>query len=257
MAHGGTASPEVPVLTATDLVLATDGPYAMPEGMYYGQSGTNIAMPTHLVIETEFRFISGTTDSRAPGRSSVLIHFITAPYVAGLLGVERDTVFLSHDFNDRGRSVTVDTDDSFHLYRIEVLDTRSAGGEIRVYQDGVLILTDALLGTGGNAAPYGTPQIWFGDGTDWAYGESRWRSFRHNAARSASRPVMSIRSAPDEVCWSSCPGVLYTVHCSSQLSTPTWMPLFTNVVGSGDITCVADPLPRREAQRFYRVEVQR
>jgi hypothetical protein len=98
-----------------------------------------------------------------------------------LLGISRDVVSLSHGSGIDGPSATVDTDDSFHTYRIEVDDTSTAGTPIRVYQDELLILTDTLLGSGSNVTP--EPRIWFGDGTTWAYGASRWRSFRHNAAK--------------------------------------------------------------------------
>ena len=255
-----------PVLTNGELVLrtytkntnSTDG---MADYQYYGQAAPNVVMPAQLVIEADVQLESGSTTFS--GRPPAYIVWVGAAGVLGMLGMEEGSIFLGRNHTQHWDTVSVPSGDGFHHYRIEVDSPTMAHlstSQVRVYRDfqPVPILQAFNGGDGANAAfTYIGAEIYFGDGTDWAFGVSRWRSFRHNAASSPSRPVMFIRAAPDEVCWSSCPGALYSIHYCSQLSPPNWLPLFANVVGSGDITCVTDPLPRREAQRFYRVEVQR
>ena len=129
------------------------------------------------------------------------------------------------------------------------------GSPIRVYQDGALRLTGAISGNG-PAANWGpTPEIWFGDGTDWAYGVSRWRSFQHNAAVVPSRPVLFIHSVPDEVRWTSHTDVLYNLQLSTNLTAGAWINLATNVVGNGTTNSVTDTLRHATPQGYYRVQM--
>jgi hypothetical protein len=168
------ATPEQPILTATDLLLNTD---ESSEYMFYHTIGTNLDMPSQLVIEVELRYVSSEPSPAGPG---VAIGFLTAPHVYGVLGIKQDSIYLrSSDFGEDGPSVAVDTDDSFHLYRIEVDAPTTLGSEIRVFQDGSLALTGAMI----QRIDDDPPEVWFGDGSSRGYGTSRWRSFRHNAAR--------------------------------------------------------------------------
>lgn len=66
-----------------------------------------------------------------------------------------------------------------------------------------------------------------------------------------SCPPASIRVSEIEVCWPSRSNRLYQVDYRSEFTTNMWLPLFTNVVGSGQTICVADRIAY--PQRFYRV----
>ena len=242
------ADPETPVLTNSTLLISTDERH---EWMWYSCSGTNLDIPTNLVIEAQLRYVSGA--SVASGRSEPNIGFVVAPNVGGILFIDRDNIFLGHDVYDSGTNAAVDTDDAFHTYRIEV-DTSTPSGMITVSYDGVPVLTDHLLTSGNNVTP--TPMIHFGDGTTWAYGQSLWKSFCHNAAREIIRPpVVTIRVSQVEICWNSYSNQMYKVQYRSDLTSNTWVNLFTNVAGTGTENCVLDAVVRGQAQRYYRVEV--
>ena len=68
-----------------------------------------------------------------------------------------------------------------------------------------------------------------------------------------SCPAASIRVSGSEieVCWPSRSNQLYQVDYRSDLTTAMWLPLFTNVAGSGQTICVADRIVY--PQRFYRI----
>ncbi len=241
--------------TLTRNINAGDG---MADYQIYDQAAPNIVVPTQLVIEAEVQLESGV--STFSGRPPACIAWTTAPGVSGILGIEVGRIYLGRNQVDHWGSTNVPTDDAFHHYRIEVerpTVTNVGPDQVRVYRDfdPVPILRAPMGGDGANTLGT-TVEIFWGDGTDWAYGVSKWRSFRHNAARTNSRPVMFIRTVPEEICWSSYTGVLYQVHYCSELNSANWLPLLTNVVGTADTTCVTDPDPRHELKRFYRVEVQ-
>jgi len=90
------------------------------------------------------------------------------------LFVGQDEIFLLADATTRGAAASVDTDDAFHTYRIEM----DATGAIQVYYDGVPTLA-------GQAFPSAAPaEINFGDVTDdpAVTGSAEWRFVQHNAA---------------------------------------------------------------------------
>jgi hypothetical protein len=69
----------------------------------------------------------------------------------------------------------------------------------------------------------------------------------------AQCPLSSIRVSEVEICWTSESNALYRVDYRSDFTTNMWLPLFTNIVGSGDTMCIADKVPHGQPQRFYRV----
>lgn len=75
--------------------------------------------------------------------------------------------------------------------------------------------------------------------------------------REASPPQAKIRASEVEICWGSISNTLYKVQYRSDLTTNTWVNLFTNVLAVGEETCVFDVIPRGQPQRFYRVEAAR
>jgi hypothetical protein len=244
--NDNTIAPVQPVLTGTDLLIQTP---AQADYTLYDYS--NLTMPTQLVIEAEIQCLSGY--SAKAGRPYVTVYFTTGSGIGGLLGLEQGAIYLTLNMTTRGWTAAVNTDDTNHLYRIEVDTPSVVGSPIRVYQDGTLVMTGAIAAGG----DWGTvPEIWFGEGTDSAYGSSRWRSFRHNAATAPSKPVMFIRSAPDEIAWTSHSNVLYNVQQCADLTGLQWANVFTNILGNGGTNRVSDAGLRTNGHGFYRLETE-
>jgi hypothetical protein len=63
----------------------------------------------------------------------------------------------------------------------------------------------------------------------------------------------SIRASQVEICWASQSNILYQVYYRTPITSNTWVPLFTNLVGSGQEMCVYDEIVRGAPPRFYRV----
>lgn len=74
-----------------------------------------------------------------------------------------------------------------------------------------------------------------------------------NVSLTRSCPPASIRVSEVEVCWPSVSNAVYHVDYRSDLTTNTWVPLFTNIVAISQETCVADRVVRGTPHRFYRV----
>jgi hypothetical protein len=86
-----------------------------------------------------------------------------------------DDVFLLSSCTVRGATAPVDTNDSFHTYRIEV-----TAGAITVYQDAVQILTGNTFDSvscNGNE-----DRVIFGPFSSRSHGVSEWQTFEHNAS---------------------------------------------------------------------------
>lgn len=66
-------------------------------------------------------------------------------------------------------------------------------------------------------------------------------------------PTAMIRVSEVEICWLSASNAIYQIDFRSDLTTNTWVPLFTNIQGSGEEMCVYDEIGRGVPQRFYRV----
>ena len=238
-----------PVLSSTDLLLQT--PNVQPEPfMGYIQSATNLAIPTtNLVISFEMKLESGA--STAAGRAPVHVAFVTATNVEGVLGIDHGVVFLSFNINSRQASASVATDDTFHFYTIVVDNPSLVGSPVRVYYDGSQILSGSLLGPGDNSGSQ--PEIWFGHGTAYAYGSSRWKSFSHNAeAHVTNNPTTSIATAV-EIYWQTASNQNYQVQWTPALNgSNIWTNLGTNVIGDGSQKSVFDST-RNQPQKFYRI----
>jgi hypothetical protein len=66
-------------------------------------------------------------------------------------------------------------------------------------------------------------------------------------------PSVSIRLSEVEICWQSISNRIYGVEYRSDLTTNTWVALYTNIVGNAGTTCVYDKIISGTPQRFYRV----
>ena len=86
---------------------------------------------------------------------------------------------------------------------------------------------------------------------DWAQGDEVSRL--DNVSLTETCPAASIRVSQVEICWPSESNAVYQVEYRSDLTTNTWVALFTNVIAAGEETCVTDAVARGTPQRFYRV----
>jgi hypothetical protein len=164
-----TADPEDPVLSGGTLTLSTSD---NAEIMDYVQSGAEVTMPDHLVIEARLRYVSGSTSTNA--RQPSLIYFTTSPLIGNALMIGQDEIYLLVSNSVKDTSAFVDTDGAYHDYRIEV-----TAGVISVYHDDIQVLTGSSYS---DASTNGTsPRVGFGLGSTLSQGVSEWQSFEHNA----------------------------------------------------------------------------
>jgi hypothetical protein len=187
------------------------------------------------------KFISGT--SSVPWRASAGIVFYTSHF----LWIGRNEIFLNDGSRQiKGPSASVDTDDAFHTYRIEV-EGVNADDAVKVFYDGGLTLTGALFVADEDEHPL----IGWGD-VDYfsTSGISEWQSFRHNAS---AVPRMEIYPAA-EICWPSETNRTYQVQWALSLGATSWTNLGESVPGTGGEICIFDST-RGSARRFYRIQL--
>ena len=240
---------EVPVLQDGALVISDSVPQ---QHLFYYLDSTNLLMPTNLVIEAEVRVLSNNDINPPDGkRTASYIQFTTSPGVGNMLFLDMDKIFISHAVYETGPGASVDTTANFHTYRIEV-DGIMEYSPLRVYQDGVLVITGSLY--------YGVPQdhsdpvLYFGDGTFHASGGAAWRSFRHNAAATPSSTfIQSPLSVGTNFTFSFCTvsNQSYTVQQNTNLATTDWT-FCTNFLGSGSPCQFLTPASSNR-QSFFRV----
>lgn len=173
-----TASPEDPVLGSQFLTLSTS---VDTENMRYIQSSPLLDTTDAFYIEATLRFVSGSTS--AATRAPVFIGFTTTANVGNALFINHDSLFFNANEFSNGPVVSVDTNDAFHTYRIDV----SATGALSLRYDGNLILTGQTYTSAGNHGAVG--RIFWGEGSILATGTSEWKSFQHNALVEDPSPV--------------------------------------------------------------------
>ncbi|MBX3058501.1 MAG: hypothetical protein KF770_18720 [Anaerolineae bacterium] len=165
------ATPEDPTLSGDKLVISTS---ANSEQIFYIQYDLAISYP--LMIEARVKRVSGSTSSTL--REPIAIGFTIKPDEGNALGntlyIGNDVVFLLAP-SGRGDVASVDTDDEFHNYRLEV----DATGAVQVYYDDVLELTGAAYS---NVGTHGlVERIYWGQFSILANGASEWELVKHNA----------------------------------------------------------------------------
>ncbi len=68
-------------------------------------------------------------------------------------------------------------------------------------------------------------------------------------------PLVAIRAAQVEVCWNSISNLTYQVQYRSDLTANVWTPLVDCVRSTGSTSCIVEPVPVGQPQRFYRAVV--
>jgi hypothetical protein len=163
------ATPELPVLSGGVLTLSTT-PDA--ERMIYSHSGSTVDMSGNFYIEARLKRVSGSTSS--PNRAPISIGFTTTGSFGNILFIGNDEVFFINSGDVKGPTASVQTDDAFHTYRIEV----SSIGGITLLRDNMAILSASTINNVGLNGS--VPIVFWGDGTLLAQGVSEWQSFEHN-----------------------------------------------------------------------------
>ncbi|MDZ4804869.1 MAG: FlgD immunoglobulin-like domain containing protein [Candidatus Eisenbacteria bacterium] len=187
---GDTATPEQPVLSGGVLTIATSD---NAEQLYYEQTGF-LDIPDTLKVLARLKVVS---ESHQAGntRRGVTVAFTVAPDKANFLAFGRDEISLLSGFSLQGPTASVDTDDQFHDYLIEVQNETT----VLVYQDDILVLTGAII-----SSPNfdNVPGFYWGDGTGNARGVSEWQTFRHNANTLRCGQDIEIVTQPEsqEIC---------------------------------------------------------
>lgn len=171
------------------------------EQLYFRQRGSQVDIPSLLVIEARVRYRSGT--QAASSRTGVALGFTTAPGVGNALFIGQDEIFLNGS-GSKGPEAAVDTTGTLHTYRIEV----RREGQIKVLQDGNVVLEGSTFDDAGANGP--VPRVVWGDITSLASSLSEWEFVRHNASAVKCRVPESVAltslfdashdDLPDEIC---------------------------------------------------------
>ena len=66
-------------------------------------------------------------------------------------------------------------------------------------------------------------------------------------------PDLSIRFSQVQVCWDSCPNIIYQVQYTTNLNSPSWLNLGSPLQGNGSRTCVTDDVIEGTPQHYYRL----
>jgi hypothetical protein len=168
------ASPENPTISGGALTISTS---VNSEHIFYSQTVPSIALPDPFVIEARLRFVSGSFS--LPERRPVMVVVATGANTGTSFMIGLDQIFLtvpSGIFDAPGPIATVDTNDAFHTYRIEVTGT----GAVQVFYDSVLTLTGSTYFNASNFGP--DDLILWGEGSSFTFGTSEWQFVRHNAS---------------------------------------------------------------------------
>jgi len=170
------AVPEVPDYNPVRLKLATS---ATGEIMMYTEQGPDF-YPTNegeVYIQFRMRYVSGSTNDSARRVASVLFQTSGGASAKGnILWIGQDEIFLWSADGVVGAHAVVDTDNSYHTYRIEWDQATHA---ITVYRDGAGVPTLTGLGF---TRPQWTSEarIVWGHQYFGAQGETRWQLFSHS-----------------------------------------------------------------------------
>lgn len=166
--------PPSPFINEDDkLVITTISSIPEQRSAYIQNSTSGIEILDPLIIEFSTKYVEGSKNKN--WRAPIGIFITTDPNIGNTFYIDQDEIFLLSGDATREGTAFVDTDDSFHAYRIEV----DGSGLIRVFYDDVLTLSGTVFNSASNNGP--VPRIAWGDGTLRESGISEWQYFRHNA----------------------------------------------------------------------------
>ncbi len=160
---------QVPYFLGDSLVLQTT---LNIQDLFFLTREPVISVPDPWIMEFRMKLESGATNViyAAP----VGIGFVATPFYGNFLWIDVDRIQLLSNIQIVAATAIVDTDSSFHTYRIEV----SQSGAIAVFYDGVLKLSGSTFTNGAYWEPYA--RVDWGDINADSRGVSKWLYFRHN-----------------------------------------------------------------------------
>jgi hypothetical protein len=179
--NGGTVSLAGGAMTLSTPTITTVG---TGKTIVFSQSGSQVSIPSTLVIKATVKVDSSATDPpNEPDRDAASIAFSTDAGGDGnvlYIGIDPSTglgrIYINSATGVRGAVATLDTK-AFHTYTIT-----ETGGAVDVYVDAgsTPTLTGSIYHSTTDFPP--TPSVSFADGGLYAYGQSDWKSFANNAA---------------------------------------------------------------------------
>jgi len=147
---------------------------AVSQVLYYQQNIVTPGAGEALSVEATVKVVSSSTSSAA--RTAIGITAIRGANVGMTLFLGNDEAFILAADNTRGAAVAVDTNDAPHTWRLEV----TGAGAVTVTYDGTAVLAGTALTSSGMYG--GAARVWWGDGTGYSAGQSRWASVATSAA---------------------------------------------------------------------------
>ena len=167
-----------PDLSGGVLTIQTSGGHSSRQ--FYQMTATYFSGGAPFWMEAEMKFVSGSQTAgwwRSGGHMSIRNNGKFA-----ILEIRNDLIYLRDGDNSRSVQAVVDTDEAFHVYKLEVMGN-ATNSLVNVYQDGILVLSDPSLyssGTGG--------AVTFGEASTLATGTTLWKRVSHNVAAVAVVP---------------------------------------------------------------------
>ena len=165
------AATDNPVLAATGVTLQTR---ANAENLFYGMTPPSVAAGAQVQLRFRAQLTSSSA-AGAPWRTGAGVAFAFGPQRRkNSLYLGSGEIFLLSAENTRGAAATVSTS-GFHDY---VVNVNTGTGAVQVLYDGVPTLTGSLFIT---ATDTTTDYVYWGDVSSFAFGQSAWASFAHDA----------------------------------------------------------------------------
>lgn len=170
-------SPATPPIVTNGVM--TSATMAKVKKEYFHTGPAGLDMPSDLTIEFKARFVSRVVS--ANNYSPMSVYFSFGDGLGGMLNLGLDDVWLAGGHNIRGVGASVDTDNAFHTYRIQLGGT-SLGSSINVYYDNAVtpLLTGAVIYDPNLNCE--DAEIGFGDVSTKDSGTSEWEYLWHNAS---------------------------------------------------------------------------
>ncbi len=164
-------SSDDPLLATSGVTLRTS---ANAENQWFGMTAPAIAAGGQVQLRFRMQLVSSSAVG-APWRTGAGVAFAFGPQrQKNTLYIGNGEIFLLSAENTRGMAATVTTT-GFHDY---VIDVNTGTGAVQVRHDGMLVVTGSLFVT---ATDTQSDYVYWGEVSSFAFGQSEWASFAHDA----------------------------------------------------------------------------